>query len=911
MNQLGIAFALRLAGREARNGLRRIGLYMFSIAIGVGALVSIQSFREEVTDSIFRHSREMVGADVRLNTANGPFGPGVNAVLDSLRAGGVDVARVSMATGMLSGADADLARLGQVVSIDGGYPYYGEVTSDPEGAWTGEIEPGEVFVSTEVAAEIGVRRGSTLQVGPLSLEVAGVVSGIPGPTPGSLFIEAFFGPEVYVAPETLSGSGLLREGTLATHEAFIRLPDPADRREFRESREELWDSEVVFVAFADEEADDLAEAASVATRFFGIIGVAALLLGGIGVASAIHIYILEKRTSVAVLRCLGAGRWTSFLAYLAQAAGLGLGGALLGGVVGTAMQVIFPLVISGLLPVEVGVRLSPAAWLAGMGVGVWVALVFALIPLLKVRRIPPLAALRSDFGSERPRSDPATIAAYLAVAASALILCILEAPHWRVGLAFAAALAVAVGALSLTAWAVTAITRRYFPKRMPYPVRQGVSNLFRPRNQTLALTIALGSGAFVIGLVVVMGGSLNRAISSLAAQSGQSPTVVFYNVDGEDRDGVVAVVEREMAGVERDEADADAGGRGAAADEAASQGGPGEASRAEILSAVGADRAGQLVASWSVTSMSIVEINWVLYEDLLADSASEERRPTEASYGTTVRAALQEWEEVVEGEWWSDASARPPGLGTDDAPLLASLALSSARRAGVELGDTVVWETGGVFVTTVISSLRETEGMPMTLEDIFGVNASVVLEPAAASVVPIRHIVTAVFDDPAKNARAQRAVRAAFPEVSVFDLYRVVRLTITVLERVQQGISILALFSILVGLVVMVGVLATSRAQRFREGALLRTLGASRRQVLTVLLTEFMTIGTLATFSGLALGAVIAIPLLMVGTDVAHTPQILELLGLWLGLMAATAAVGLLSSRGLLSRPPLVTLRSE
>lgn len=886
MKRPQLGFALRLAAREARHGLKRIGLYMCSIAIGIGALVAIQTFREGVVATVLDQSRRTMGADVRLTTASGPFGTGVAAVLDSLVATGASVARVSMATGMIS-ADGQDARMAQVVAATGGYPFYGEPVGDPD-PWTGEVGDDEVFVSPGAAAAINVRSGDTLQVGPLRLVVRGVVEGIPGPTPGNLIIGAVFGPPVYVSPAALQRSGLLGAGTIATYEAFLVMEDEDERSAFREAREALWDEEGVSVGFADEEAEAMAEAVSVATRFLSFVGVAALLLGGLGVASAIHIYMIEKRSSVAVLRCLGAGRWTAFGAYLIQAAGLGLGGALLGGLFGTLMQAAFPLLVSGLLPVEISPRFSGAAWLAGLGIGVWIAVTFALIPLLKIRRVSPLETLRSDYEPPADKEpDGAVQTAYLVVILSALALCIIEAPHYALGFAFAAALAVAVGCLALSAWGTVSLTRRFLPGRLPYAVRQGVSNLFRPRNQTLSLTIALGSGAFVIGMVVVMSGSLNRAMNAVTEGSGMSPTVVFFNVDGEARDGILEIVSAELENE------------------------PGaENSPEDGESTVDANRT---IESWSLTSGSVVEINWRLVEDLVADSSSGiDSSAARARYGATVRPHLQEWETVTEGEWWDDSEDGDPGLGTDASPLLASVAEGPARSLGIVVGDTVVWEMEGRFVTTVVANLREvnrSEAPP--LGEALGQRNAVVLKPSASAVLPISYVVGAVFDDPSANARVQTAVRRSHPEVSAYDLYRIVELGVAFLGRLKQGITLLAVFSILVGLVVLVGVIATSRVQRFREGALLRTLGADRRNILTVLLSEFLTVGTMATFAGLLLGAVLAIPFVVVGVDIAHAPQALELAGIWIGLMGATAAVGLLSSRGLLSKPPLATLRGE
>ena len=890
---LRAGFALRLAKREAKHGFRRIGLYMASIAIGVGALVAIQSFRDDVVRAVYAQAEQMMGANVRIMTPpTQPLGSAIESILDSLTAESVRVGRITTTTMMISGPADDDPVLARVSTVQGGFPFYGEVESDPPGAWTGEIPSGEAFIGSSVAAEVGVGLGDTLVVGSTPLIVTAVVDGVPGADG----LGSVLGPPVYVAADALQIAGFGDFGSLALHQAFLALPDENERIRFREDWEHVWSEVEVAVSFAEEEADAIAEVVGFMGRFFSLVGVAALLLGGIGVASAVHIYSMEKRTSIAVLRCVGSGRWTAFLAYVVQAAGLGLGGALLGGLVGTGIQSLLPVFLADFLPFETATRPSLSAWAAGIGVGVWVAVAFSLIPLLQVRRISPLEAFRTDYGTDKRsrRTDPALHTAYLLVGITIVALCMIEAPIYQLGLVFAGGLTVALGLLALSAWGIVSLTRKHFPRRMPYPVRQGAANLFRPRNQTLSLTVALGSGAFVIGVMVVVGGSISRALD-LITEGGQ-PSVIFYNVSAQDKDGVTELL-RASEGV-------------ATFDE-------GREVTVEDDGTVVYRQGSHDVLSMSTAEMGVVEINWVPIEDIVADSSSGVRdRVLRTTYGTTVRAELDEGEEVVEGEWWDELAERDTAamrLGSDDFPVRASITEGTARSLSVDVGDTVVWETAGMFVTTVVTSLRETDGVasPSIGIGTLNVPTTIVLEPGSERAVPITYVLGAVFVDQASNSRAQRAVREAYPGVSAFDTYRIRELFVSIVTRVQQGIVFLSVFSVLVGLVVLVGVLATSRAQRFREGALLRTLGASRRQIVTVLLAEFLTLGTLATFAGLLLGALMAIPLLLLGLNVAHTPQVVQLLGLWVAMMAATAAVGMLSSRGLLTRPPLATLRAE
>jgi putative ABC transport system permease protein len=192
---------------------------------------------------------------------------------------------------------------------------------------------------------------------------------------------------------------------------------------------------------------------------------------------------------------------------------LGVLGALAGVLVGLLAQALLPTLLADVLPVDVTTRVSLGSAAAGLGIGVWVALVFALIPLLEVRDVPPLAALRHDFEPGGRRWDPIRIGVYALAAGSVVALCAIEAPEVDIGLGFAGALAVAAASVAGVGWLLARGARRYFPSRAPYPVRQGVSNLFRPQNQTLSVTLALGFGAFVIGTIVEVGGSIRDELT--------------------------------------------------------------------------------------------------------------------------------------------------------------------------------------------------------------------------------------------------------------------------------------------------------------------------------------------------------------------------------------------------------------
>ena len=523
------------------------------------------------------------------------------------------------------------------------------------------------------------------------------------------------------------------------------------------------------------------------------------------------------------------------------------------------LQASMPTVLDGVLPVDVVTRLSPTSILAGLAIGVWIAVVFALIPLLQVRDVPPLAALRSDFEPPKRRVDPLRLGAYALLAGSVVLLCVLEAPEPELGVAFAVALAVAGAAVALVGLGLMNATRRLFPSTATYPVRQGVSNLFRPQNQTLSITLALGFGAFVIGTIVQVEGSLRNDLT-LSFGEGQ-PNVLFFDVQPDQVEGIRALM---PPGAEAD-------------------------------------------VSPLVTSR-IAEINGRTPAELRAIPSSERRPENWAlrrEYRNTYREELGRAESLVSGRWWDDTPGEEDGTRIEVAGGMArvSLELDIAESLRVGLGDTITWNVAGMEVPSVVTSLRRVEW------DRLEPNFFAILEPGFLEAAPQNALVVGRIEDERERAEVQRRLVGAFPNVSALDFSRVQETIEAVLSRVRQAVAFLGGFCALAGGIVLLGALATSRMQRLREGALLKTLGARRRQVLTVLFSEYLALGTIATASGLALAFIasaLAVPAIF---EIPYTPRFGAAALIWCGVVALTVLTGLAGSRDLLSRPPLPVLR--
>lgn len=842
-----IPFALALAWRESRSSGRRLGIYMGSITLGVAALVSINSFRENVAASVRAEARTLLGADLLIEHGRA-FPPEVRVVLDSTAAAGVPVSELVSVPSMALVPATGRTRLIQLRATDGRFPFYGSVDSDPPGLWPPRPGSRDALVDPALLVQLDARVGDTISIGAAVYRIAGTVDGLPA----ELGFQTAIGPRVFVPLDALDETGLVRTGSLIRYQAYLHLPGARDVDRFEEAHRDEIRALGVRVTSADGQARRMTRSMNWLARFLGLVGLSALLLGGVGVASAVHVFVKDKLTTVAVLRCIGARQWTVFAAYLLQAGLLGLAGSAAGVALGLGVQAVLPRLFTGLLPVEIGFTVQWPTVLAGLGGGVWVAVVFALIPLLSIRDVSPLQALRHRFEPARRRGGGVRGAAYGALLVSILALALAQAPEPEVGLAFAGAIVGTTLLLWLTAAALVMATRRYFPARASYVVRQGVANLFRPQNQTIAITLALGFGVFLIAtLYLVQVNLLDRF--SLDSAEGR-PNLLLFDVQPDQRTGV-----------------------------------------AELLAARGAPA----LQSTPIVPARIAALNGRPAAEILADPESRVSGwALRREYRNTYRDTLVHTETLVAGEWWGGAGER----GAGGVPRI-SLEDDVAEALGVGIGDRITWDFHGIPIETEIASLRTVDWAR------FEPNFFVVFEPGVIEAAPHTLVALVRLPDAESRAETTRTLVEAFPNVSVLDLALVQETLDQVTGKAAVAVRFLALFSVLGGVVVLVGALATSRFQRVREAALLKTLGASRRQVRQILLTEYAALGALAGLVGVLLAGVASWALVSRFFEFAYRLPVAPILAFWLAAVALTTVVGLLNSRDVLRRPPLAVLR--
>lgn len=837
-------FILKMAWLDSRTSRRRLVLVSLSIVLGVAALVAIGSFSANLQRAIDDQSKGLLGADLAVKARATPSAE-AEAFIDSIP--GAERAReITFSSMAVFPSAAHRTRLITVRAIEGAYPYYGDVKTAPAGAFA-RLGEGGVLVEETIMRQFGLKAGDPLKLGEKVFVIAGALEQFPGDSAAV----ATLSPRVLVALPALEGTGLLGRGSLVRHAAYFKFDTGFDAEGFVAANRERLRELRLATDTVEERKRELGQALQNVQGFLSLVGFVALVLGAIGVASAIHVYVRQKITTVAVLRCLGASAWQSFAVYLVQGLALGFLGALVGAGLGVAVQLALPPLVKGMLPFEVDFFVSWAAVGRGLVAGVLVGGLFTLLPLLTVRRVSPLVAIRSAF-AERAGGDPWRWVVYVMIVVAVTAFAVWQTQRWTWGVGFTGALLASFGVLAASARGVAWAARRFLPKGLPYVWRQGVANLHRPNNRTVLLLLSLGLGTFLLLTLSLARETLLSQIRN--TEEGARPNLLFFDIQ-DDQFGPLETLLKE-------------------------QGAPAQASA-------------------PIVTMRLKSLKGRSVEEWLRDGSSEIPSWTlRREYRSTFRGALNDTEVVTSGTFVGRATET-------DAVIPISLEEGLAKDLEMGPGDEMEFDVQGVPVTARVTSLRRVEWRRMS-PNFFVVFPEGVLEGA-----PKFYVVAAKAAGPAESARIQQAVVSAFPNVSALDLALVLQTLDGIFSKVQFVVQFMSLFTVATGVIVLAGAVATGRFQRMRETVLLRTLGASRAQLVQIQLVEYAVLGLLGALvgGGLAYGAGAALAVWVFKAPVIL--PVMPLLGAVGTVMVLTMATGWLSGRGITRHPPLEVLRQE
>ncbi|GGB17878.1 hypothetical protein GCM10011511_47080 [Puia dinghuensis] len=865
--------------------------------MGIAALVSTLSFGHNLRVGIDDQAKTLVGADLVMRGFRPPA-PKLLALVDS--APNRHAEERSFAS-MILFVKSGQSRLVEVRALEGDYPFYGTLQTTPASAGVDFRNGRMALVDKTLLLQYGGHPGDSVRIGTLNFVIAGSLDQAPGRNE----ISTTVAPPVFIPLRYLQEAGLLKMGSRVDYRYYYQYPKSDIRKLMAAITPRLEKADQQFDT-VDTRKRNLGRAFGDLTQFLILISFVALLLGCVGVGSSVNIYIKEKIMDVAVLRCLGIKARQAFFIYLIQVMGIGLIGGILGAILGVAIQQLLPGVLKDILPLQTRFQVSWPAVGEGVMVGLGISVLFALVPLLSIRKISPMYILRSAVEGVGGRLDPLKWLVFAAILVFITGFAFLRMQSWGKAIAFTVSLVVAFLALAGMARLLMFLVRRFFPMRWSYLWRQGFANLYRPNNQTLILVVTIGLGTTFIGTLYFVQQMLIDRVT-LAANSNQG-NMILFDIQRDELAGVDSLVRsaglpilqevpivtmrvQSIRGVTAEMAVAQDTGREADGERRREGfgGGPrggfggGRSENRDGGGSNGAESGGGEDSVRAGSGRRGLPAPWVFNR--------EER--------VTYRDSLLSSEKLVAGKL-----GKPVKSAAD--PIYISLDEEFARRQfHVGVGDSVVFDVQGIPMTTIVGSLRTIDRR--RLQPNFGiVFPSGVLEQAPQ----FRVLITEV-SSPEQSARFQQAVVRRFPTVSMIDLRLVLRVLNDILGKIGFVIRFMAGFSILTGVVVLIASVLISKFQRVQESVLLRTLGASRRQVRTIQLLEYFFLGSLAAATGilLALGMTqLMARLALESTFTVHWMGVIEIFVFVCGL---TVLIGWSNSREVLNKPPLEILRKE
>ena len=840
-----------LAWRESRTARRRLLLYMSSISLGVAALVAIDSFSTNIVQSVKDQSRALMGGDVSFNSSK-PFAPAMDSLFDSLAHHGLSFARVTTFPSMAVVPRTAGTRFAQVRGVTENYPFYGNIVTEPAGRWSMLQRGANAIVDPSLLTSLNANVGDTLRLGFGTFTIIATIKDVPA----AAGIAEMLGPRIFIPARYIAETQLLVFGSTADRTVMAKLPPNVDPDKFVKPLRKRIENQQVRVRTVTQTEMQTSDAIENLSSFIGIVGLVALLLGGIGVASGVRAFVARKIDTVAVLRCLGASSGQVLAIYVVQAAGMGLAGAAAGAALGVAIQFLLPQALTDFLPIDVSVRLVPAAVLTGLAVGGWIALVFALRPLLALRNVSPLQTLRRDTDAEVLRmhwTDVPRIAVDVALVFSVVAIAFLRARTTRQALSMSAATGIAILALVASAALLMWAARKGLRSGWPYVVRQGVANLYRPGNQTRAVVLALGFGAFLVSTLYLVQHSILRRFATAAAESRGN--VVFFDVQQDQAAGLDSIIRA---------------------------------------------RGNEVVQTAPVVTMRIAAINGKRITDMPAARERGGRAgwAYRREFRSTYRDKPAASETIVSGAWFDSSALRTP---QDTGEI--SLEEGIAKELNVKLGDIIMWNVQGVEIPTRLTSLRK------VVWTRFEPNFFVVFAPPVLRDAPKQYVLLAQVKDPQGVSPLQRAVVNQFPNISSIDLTSIKRTVDRIVARVSLAIRFMALFSLAVAIPVLFSAVAATRRARVREGVLLKTLGATRGQIAKILLAEYSLLGVLGGLTGMLLSMAGGWAVVRYVFKMPFTLPVAPIAGIAAVIVALTLLIGLLAGQDVFRETPIAALR--
>lgn len=846
------ALPLRYALRELRSGLRGFYVFIACIALGVMAIAGVGSVAASLSDGLAREGRTLLGGDAAFSLIQREASPEELAYLKSKG----DVSVAASLRGMARTMDGQFA-LVEMKAVDATYPMLGRVTLAPDRPMRDLLAKNDgafgAAADATLLARLNLKLGDRVSVGSATFQIRSVISAEPDKLSGGVG----FAPRFLASEDSLRATQLLQPGSLVRWIYRVKLPDnvasDGGAGTLAEDARKALPQAGWEIRTRDNASPQLERNIIRFTQFLTLVGLAALLVGGVGVANAVKSHIDRRRDVIAAFKALGATGRDVFTIYLTQVVVLATIGSLIGLTLGAALPFAIVGLFGNILPLPVVPALHGGELLLSLLYGLLTALAFGLWPLARVHDVPVAALFREAVSSEwhRPR------AGYLALMAGVIVLLIAVviglAYDKRVAAAFVASSVVVFALLRGVAAGVMAIARR-LPRPSMTMLRLAIANIHRPGALTPSVVLSLGLGLAVLVTITQIDGNLRRQF--MAALPDKAPSFYFIDIPSTDADRFQDFLKQQSP-----------------------------KSTVEDVPML----RGRIVAARGVKAEDLKpspDTEWVLQSDR----------------GLTYQNDVPKGSTVVEGDWWTADYAGPP---------VVSFEKKLADGLGLKIGDDVTVNVLGRDITAKIANLRTLDWQSL------GINFVLVFSPNAFKGAPHTHIatLTEAHDSPALNtaesdAAIVKAVAAAFPTITtvrVREALQTVGAVVTNLVMAIRGASAVTLIS---AILVLGGALAAGHRHRVYDAVILKTLGATRMRLLGAYALEYLMIGFATAVFGVIAGSIAAWAIVTRLMTLGFIWQAGSALAVVVAALIVTVGLGLAGTLLALNQKPATVLRN-
>jgi len=846
--------ALKIAWREGRASWFKFGFVILAVAVGVGSLTGVRGFSRAFHEMLLSQARTLMAADLSLRVFELPT-PQQSAVMDDLARRGVDRTWITETLTMASGGGAQAPMLVSIKAVDPKvYPFYGEIRIDPPAPLKTALDANSVAVSDDVLLRQDVKVGDSIELGGHKFRIIGRVVYEPDRMLGSLNV----GPRVMITREGLDRTGLMMAGSRAAERFLFRLkPGSPNIATVRDQLKKAFPD--ALIADFRETHPIITQGLSRATMFLSLVSLMTLIVGAIGVASAMHSHIQQRLDSIAIMKCLGARSKQLMRIYLIQTTALGLAGGVIGAGFGMAIQRIFPAFLARYFQLEPSVRWDLVTAAEGIGIALLATLLFTLPPLLGIRHIRPSLILRREMAETKPgwrarliqerASILAGIAIVLAIGGIAMSFATgTRADIWKTGIYFSSAVLISISVLGAIAWILLRALRIAGRAELPASIRHGIANLYRPGNHAHSVLVALGIGVmFTLSVYLLQRGVIAQI--GRTAPPGM-PNVFLIDISPKDRDAVLDLI-KQQRGI---------------------QGSP------ELIGTVAA------------------KLDDVDGEDIQKKALKGWGRRFRYPRSVTSASAMMGSVDILRGQWWNPR--QPPA-----APEVC-VGEEAAKILGVHPGSMTRWSISGRELTARVACIHRIDDIHLASRIEF------IFSTGALDNFPVIYY-GGLRVQPASVPALQESLYHHYPTITVVNMADVLQTFQGVIDQIAMVIRFISTFAVLAGAIILASSVAGTRFRRMREVVILKTLGATRWRVSKIFSVEFLILGAVAGVMGSLLANGFANLLLKRLLDAQLSFPLVPSLAAVIATALIANAAGWMASFRILGQKPLEILREE